>query len=228
MWDARGCSLWRKPHLSEHCGASTSPCGSASPRRGPGQLDGMATQQGGPAHTGSGWGTARHPTVLAPTVSGAKCRCTVAILNAHRFVQDGRSRRHRAARQTVVTRGRLGRPPRRYVVPNFAQQMQDWELVLICFTVFSRFDYPLKHSSHLRGNDDRVEPDRARFAGSRRWRFAAVRPERFQQAMLYLKHEPPMKQIVIAKDRRWKPNTPRPGWSEERDLLRLVRTVRKN
>ena len=45
MWDARGRRLWRKPHPSERCGASTSPYGSASPRRGLGQLDGVATQQ---------------------------------------------------------------------------------------------------------------------------------------------------------------------------------------
>jgi hypothetical protein len=110
----------------------------------------------------------------------------------------------------------------------FERFAEDRMLVLQFFLVFARFEYALKRSGFLRGNESKVEPDWDRFADSLKDKFERSDKPDFIEALHYLNEHPPQKQVVRKRELGWAPNVRDVGESREKWVLRLVRTVRNN
>jgi hypothetical protein len=110
----------------------------------------------------------------------------------------------------------------------FRRFPEDKDLVLCFLLVFARFEYALKRTEFLCGDASRAEPDWDRFADSLKGRFEKSHRQSFIDALSYLNDHPPQKQIVLANQLRWKQNVRDISESQEKWILRLVRTVRNN
>jgi hypothetical protein len=106
-------------------------------------------------------------------------------------------------------------------------ELTDKEIVFEFFSLFSRFEYALKRGGFLR-KGKRAKPDWEAYADTLRESFSKVNDEGFKRACAYLKGQPPEKQVVIQHKLDWEATTQESGESEERYVLRLVRTVRNN
>jgi len=106
-------------------------------------------------------------------------------------------------------------------------ELTDKEIVFEFFSLFSRFEYALKRGGFLR-KGKRAKPDWEAYADTLRGLFSKVNDEAFKRTCAYLKEIPPEKQIVIQYKMDWEKTTQKSGESEERYVLRLVRTVRNN
>jgi hypothetical protein len=102
------------------------------------------------------------------------------------------------------------------------------DLVFDFFVVFSRFEFVLKRSGFLKGNEDKAEPDWDKFCNKVSEKFDKTASSEFQQACEYYTTQPPKKQIVRDGDLVWKENVQGKGESEFRWIIRSVKTVRNN
>jgi hypothetical protein len=101
------------------------------------------------------------------------------------------------------------------------------ELVLQFFAIFSRFEYSLKRSGFLKPGE-KVEANWDKYANSIKGQFAEVEDPTFQEAVEFLKREPPKTQTVAGKEFVWRDTVQGLGEHYERYILRLVGTVRNN
>jgi hypothetical protein len=107
--------------------------------------------------------------------------------------------------------------------------IQDRQLVFQFFAFFSRFEYALKRSQFLKkGQRGQAEADWDRYADHLLGRFATASDAVFKDACDYLKRQPPHKQIANAGNIEWKANSKESSESDEKYILRLIRTVRNN
>lgn len=106
--------------------------------------------------------------------------------------------------------------------------VEDHEPVFAFFAVFSRFEYALKRSGFLKRDAGRAEPNWDAFVNSLGGRLVRVGDAQFIEARRILLSKPPKTQVVAQGQLGWQDTEPRRGESEERYLLRLVRTVRNN
>ena len=100
------------------------------------------------------------------------------------------------------------------------------ELVGRFFIVFARFEYALKCSGYLRGDDEHAQADWNKFACDLGDAFDPDRTQRLRVAVDYLRNEPPRKQVVQGERLGWK-STGLSG-NQLDALLVLVRHVRNN
>jgi hypothetical protein len=121
--------------------------------------------------------------------------------------------------------------PFEHYTTNYFQQYipNDWDLVITFFVVFSRFEYALKASGCVNGNENEAKANWDSFASSIRKQFQLDRTPDLQEAINYLHQFPPRKQVVRQSNRL--------GWSDPRsndkpptifDLLGYIRTIRNN
>src|SRR4051812_16186037 len=106
----------------------------------------------------------------------------------------------------------------------------DENLVFDFFVTFSRFECALKRSTFIKPDRHKnAMADWDEFADSLNGEFAGVLDADFISAKSFLLSEPPRKQMFVAPHSiRWGENPRRPGESDARYLLRLVRDVRNN
>lgn len=103
----------------------------------------------------------------------------------------------------------------------------DRVLVLRFFGVFSRFEYALKRSGFVKGQDQ-VEPDWNTYANGLRGKFQSVDDPGFSDAVNALIDAPPRKQIFTGSRLDWKDTVVGAGEQHESYVLHLVRIVRNN
>ena len=103
----------------------------------------------------------------------------------------------------------------------------DRDLLFKFFVVFSKFEFALKNSPFLRGDESRAEPDWECFAASLRCSFQASTSLQLKEACEYLLSNPPKKQVKVNDRLAWSSNDP-DSLSEVERLLLLVRRVRNN
>lgn len=96
------------------------------------------------------------------------------------------------------------------------------------FVVFSKFEFALKNSTFLKGDEKNADPDWDRFAISIRDVFSPYSTPELNQACEYLLLNPPMKQVVIEGAIAWSTVGPDESVSEAERLLLYVRRVRNN
>lgn len=102
----------------------------------------------------------------------------------------------------------------------------DSSLVQQFFELFSRFEYALKREGFLPETGD-ATPNWSLFQKSIVGRFTEVRDTDFVNAVLYLKQNPPRKQIVAAGTLEWK-DVRQSGEADEYFVLDCVRRIRNN
>lgn len=103
----------------------------------------------------------------------------------------------------------------------------DRDLLLEFFVVFSKFEFALKNSTFLKGDESHADPDWDCFAVSLRGPFRVSASSELKEACEYLLLNPPMKQAVVNNRLAWSSNDPGAPSKVER-LLLLVRRVRNN
>jgi hypothetical protein len=101
-------------------------------------------------------------------------------------------------------------------------------LIFEFFVVFSRFEYALKRSGFITGNDRQVSANWDEFASKYNSTFDPERSDAVRQACAYFKECPPCKQILTDGSLEWSEprslsNEPLLTW-----LLTVVRIVRNN
>ncbi len=107
--------------------------------------------------------------------------------------------------------------------------VEDRDLVLAFFRIFSRFEYAQKASGLVvQGRFGEAAPDWNSYTRQLRGHFQGVQDQRFVDACAYLRNDPPRKQVISNNRLRWQNSRPGPGDYDERYLLRLVRTIRNN
>jgi hypothetical protein len=105
----------------------------------------------------------------------------------------------------------------------------DRKLTLAFFAVFSRFEFALKDTGFVKaGRHGEATPAWTEYADELRGQFAAIQEPRFVNACAFLRDTPPRRQVVANGRLRWEDTRPSQGESDERYVLRLVRTVRNN
>ncbi len=103
----------------------------------------------------------------------------------------------------------------------------DRELVFQFFAVFSRFEYSLKRSDFLK-QGKKAEANWDTYANSIRGQFGGVRNQAFEDAVDFLRREPPRTQVIAGAQLDWCDTVQGPGEHDERYILRLIGTVRNN
>ena len=120
----------------------------------------------------------------------------------------------------------------------------DPKLVVDFFASFSRFEYALKRSGHLKRpqpqsaaaerppsgarSSRNAEPDWDDFANSVSGKFAGVTEQSFRDAVDFFLRKPPERKIVVDDELQFEAIRRGQGESEEQYVLRLVRCVRNN
>lgn len=112
------------------------------------------------------------------------------------------------------------------------QLVGDRDLVFRFFAFFSRFEYALKRAKFLKPGSSnqayQAEPDWDKYADELRGQFAKVDDGDFKAAYAYLRSNPPKKQVVKGNQINWNVSRQDKSESDEKYILRLVRTVRNN
>ena len=112
---------------------------------------------------------------------------------------------------------------------NVSPDPLDRDLVIDFFWKCSVFECALKREGFLRkGYNDVAEPDWDEFGRSIARRFGEVRTVGFQEAVCALKKASPCRQVVRDGRLAWKELVQRPDESDEKFVLRLVKTARNN
>ncbi len=104
----------------------------------------------------------------------------------------------------------------------------DRNLLFEFFVVFSKFEFALKNSTFLKGDERTAEPDWECSARSLRNSFKSSVNPILQEACDYLLSNPPMKQVMVDGKLAWSTTGPNGSLSEVERLLVLVRRVRNN
>lgn len=103
----------------------------------------------------------------------------------------------------------------------------DHELVLEFFIFYSRFEYSLKRAEFLKSGK-KASANLDSYANSIKGQFIGVENQVFQDAVEFLKREPPQSQIVAENKLNWEKTVQSAGEHDERYVLRVVAIVRNN
>ncbi|MDD5759088.1 MAG: hypothetical protein PHI06_08390 [Desulfobulbaceae bacterium] len=103
----------------------------------------------------------------------------------------------------------------------------DHGLVLEFFAFFSRFEYSLKRSRFLKPRR-KAEADWDKYANSIKGQFKKIENPAFQDAIDFLKRNPPKTQIIEENELGWHDTLQGSGEHHERYILRLIATIRNN
>ena len=93
---------------------------------------------------------------------------------------------------------------------------------------FARCEYALKRSGFAKGSLTSVEANWDAFATSIDWHFRRVRDQEFKAAVLFLKAEPPRKQVLRDGRVDWKESPPGKDLPVAQQILLMVRRIRNN
>lgn len=105
----------------------------------------------------------------------------------------------------------------------------DISLVINFFVVFSRFEYALKETRFINGNEDGVSANWDLFASSIRESFQADRTPELRNSVDFLHFSPPRKQIIQDGNcLGWAPNRRGNNQPLIHELLLSIRTIRNN
>lgn len=104
----------------------------------------------------------------------------------------------------------------------------DQSLVFAFFGLFSRFEFALKRSGFLLGDDKSVSANWDAFANSLRGKLDGIQDASYREASALLLSRPPRRQVVDGTDIKWSDSQRGSGEHIENYLLRLIRTVRNN
>jgi hypothetical protein len=104
----------------------------------------------------------------------------------------------------------------------------DKDLVCEFLLCFSRFEYALKRAGFVAGDEREAKPAWDTFGDSLRGRFSSVTAPEFVHAVELLDFAPPQKQVLKDGQLGWIDNKKDLSESQEKWVLRLVRTVRNN
>ena len=102
------------------------------------------------------------------------------------------------------------------------------ELLLIFFLTFSRFEFALKNSAFVKGNEREAKPDWDDFAASLSNAFDKTHSPELTKAVNYFLENPPNKQVLRNGQIMWDTALPYYGLSEIEKVLILIRRVRNN
>lgn len=104
----------------------------------------------------------------------------------------------------------------------------DKKLVTDFSIIFSRFEYALKRTDkYVDGDEKGVKPDWDKFAKEHNSKFTPKPTTELDEAVKYLKANPPKKQIIKDGVLAWA-DVPQQGTSELQQILCAVRRVRNN
>jgi hypothetical protein len=114
------------------------------------------------------------------------------------------------------------------VVAPFAPSTPDGDLARQFFVYFARFEYAMKRSKYLKGDETRAEADWDKLGNCLHKKFDPARMPELQAAVDYLMRNPPQKQVVVNGVLDWRPVVQGSSERYSRFMLRLVCTVRNN
>ncbi len=101
-------------------------------------------------------------------------------------------------------------------------------LVLEFFLMISRFEFALKITKYAKGDNNRAEPDWAKYAKDICEQFNKNKTKELLNACEFYLQNPPKKQVLVNGALDWSKTLPNNNTKEPEILISLVRRVRNN